>query len=338
MTSDVATDDLSRNGGDPAFSHLTVDDGFVPPHPPAPREADGDNVVEGANLSFLLSVFGAEVASLPAAAAADINGDGVVNGADLSVLLATVAPAITTDDPRNRVAGARASNFFEARSADAGSLGSPISYTGTLYQDAAGNNVGPNPFFIGFIPALEFDSYVAVDTGPSTAVPAFQANGTTPVSFASAGGPFNNPGQISNLWFINGEAGAIPNAAFGGAHALFLGRFSFQGTAGNLSLGANGVVVDIVDPGTTNVGSPNTDSLLVKFTAFNTTVQSGLDGGDLSTHPTAFPYQLRLNSFQTSVGGNTYFVNDLYVVQIPTPGTIALAGLGGLLVARRRRA
>ena len=235
------------------------------------------------------------------------------------------------------VAGAAQAAFFEARSGDAGSLGSPISYSGTLYQNVAfGSNVGPNQNLIPVFADLEFDSYVAVDTGPSTA--SFTANGATPISFASAGGPFNNPGQISNLWFINGEAGAVPNAAFGGAHAIFLGRFSFTGSQGTLSLGANGVVVDIVDPGTTNVGSVNTDSLLVKFTAFNSTVQSGLDGGDLSTHPTAFEYQLRLNSFQATVGATTYFVNDLYVVQIPTPGTIALASLGGLLVARRRRA
>ncbi len=235
-------------------------------------------------------------------------------------------------------AGAAQAAFFEARSGDAGSLGSPISYTGTLYQNVAfGGNVGPNQNLIPVFPDLEFDSYVGVDVGPSTST--FTANGATPISFASAGGPFNNPGQISNLWFINGEAGSVPNAAFGGADAIFMGRFTFAGTAGGtLSLGANGFVVDIIDAGTTNVGSPATDSLLVRFNAFNTAVQSGLDGGSLTTHPTANAYELRLNSFVAQAGGQSFSVNDLYVVQIPTPGATALLGLAGVAAIRRRRA
>jgi len=60
----------------------------TPPPPPCYGDANGDNVVNGADLSFLLGVFGSTVANFPAAAGADFNGDGVINAADLSVLLA----------------------------------------------------------------------------------------------------------------------------------------------------------------------------------------------------------------------------------------------------------
>jgi len=49
-------------------------------------DANGDNLVNGADLSILLAQFGLFV--LPPGMGADYNGDGVVNGADLSILLA----------------------------------------------------------------------------------------------------------------------------------------------------------------------------------------------------------------------------------------------------------
>jgi len=52
--------------------------------PPCGGDANGDNLVNGADLSVLLSQFGQNVAP---GTGADFNNDGVVNGADLSVLL-----------------------------------------------------------------------------------------------------------------------------------------------------------------------------------------------------------------------------------------------------------
>lgn len=60
---------------------------FVPP-PPCPADTNADNIVNGADLSFFLGVFGTTVANFPAAQPADFNADGVVNGLDLSVFLA----------------------------------------------------------------------------------------------------------------------------------------------------------------------------------------------------------------------------------------------------------
>jgi len=52
--------------------------------PECAGDANGDNAINGADLSVLLSQFGTTV---PAGTGADFNGDGIVNGADLSVLL-----------------------------------------------------------------------------------------------------------------------------------------------------------------------------------------------------------------------------------------------------------
>lgn len=56
----------------------------APPPPACPGDTNGDNLVNGADLSVLLGQFGQ---SVPSGTGADFNGDGVVNGADLSVLL-----------------------------------------------------------------------------------------------------------------------------------------------------------------------------------------------------------------------------------------------------------
>jgi len=56
----------------------------VAPPPSCGGDANGDDVVNGADLSVLLFLFGQSVTP---GTAADFNGDGVVDGADLSVLL-----------------------------------------------------------------------------------------------------------------------------------------------------------------------------------------------------------------------------------------------------------
>ncbi len=57
---------------------------FVASVPPCGGDANGDGIVNGADLSVVLSQFGQAVTP---GAGADFNADGVVNGADLSVLL-----------------------------------------------------------------------------------------------------------------------------------------------------------------------------------------------------------------------------------------------------------
>ncbi len=52
--------------------------------PPCAADTNGDGIINGADLSVLLSQFGQTV---PVGTGADLNADGLVNGADLSVLL-----------------------------------------------------------------------------------------------------------------------------------------------------------------------------------------------------------------------------------------------------------
>ncbi len=60
--------------------------GSINPPPGCPGDANGDNLVNGADLSVLLAGFGSAVTP---GASGDLNHDGLVNGADLSVLLGT---------------------------------------------------------------------------------------------------------------------------------------------------------------------------------------------------------------------------------------------------------
>jgi hypothetical protein len=257
-------------------------------------------------------------------------------------------------------AGAANAAVFGVRAVDTNSLGSPIVVTGTLFQSTAAGNTqvgGPSGDAIEASSAnqnLEFDSYVAIDSGPSAPGnpqvkgDGFQAN---PGDLSNIGAPFANPATVAAVWFMD-PAGPRPtfnapaNSLFAGQNAAFLGRFSFRTTtgttpSGSIGLGANGLVVDIRDFGTIGAGPGSTDSLLVRFTSFNTTVQVGTDGADLQQYPTGLPYQLQIRTSSAGplAGGTArWLVQDLYVVQIPTPGTLALAGLGALVAGRRRRA
>ncbi len=58
---------------------------LTPAPPPIPGDANGHGLVNGADLSVLLSMFGQKTTP---GNGADFNNDGVVNGADLSILLA----------------------------------------------------------------------------------------------------------------------------------------------------------------------------------------------------------------------------------------------------------
>jgi len=56
--------------------------------PPCPSDLNNDGLVNGADISVVLNVFGASGAGLPA----DLNGDGVVNGGDISFILNAFGP------------------------------------------------------------------------------------------------------------------------------------------------------------------------------------------------------------------------------------------------------
>jgi len=77
----VATNGLGQITGAPAVASFTT---VAPPPVTCPGDSNGDNLVNGADLSLLLGQFGGPA---PPNFGADYNGDGWVNGADLSILL-----------------------------------------------------------------------------------------------------------------------------------------------------------------------------------------------------------------------------------------------------------
>lgn len=239
---------------------------------------------------------------------------------------------------------------FDVRSVDTTNPNSPISGSAELFQSSAGGTDWRPPSIKLIESAIadpddapEFDSYVAIACGPTHAGnpeimgDGFQAN---PGDLLVIGGdPFAVPNQVRGLWFKdttlpNSEEPACANLLFGGREAMFLARMSFRSLDGtfpneSVSLGPGGISVDIRDSATLDVGSPATDSLLVRFTSFGTSVQTGMDSGDLSIHSMGAAYELlTVVSYAGPLPGGTarWQIHDLYVVAIPSPSVLVAVG------------
>lgn len=250
---------------------------------------------------------------------------------------------------------------FDVRSADTTSPNSPITGSADFFQSSVSGASWRPPSIELLESAIadpddapQYDSYVAIACGPSVAGSpeikgdGFQAN---PGDLLNIGGdPFAVPNQVRGVWYMDPASGApqqpsCPNALFGGRDALFLARLSFRSLDGNfpnetITLGSGGIQVDIRDAATAGVGSPATDSLLVRFTAFGVGVGSGVDGGSLTTHPMQNPYEL-LEVITTAgpVPGGTarWQIHDLYVVVVPGPSGVSLLVFGSFTALIRRR-
>lgn len=260
------------------------------------------------------------------------------------------------------LSSAPALGVFQVRSVDTTNPNSAFIVTGTLFQSTAAGNTtlgGASGDSIEVSSAnqfLEYDSYVAIDTGPSSPGDplvkndGFQAN---PGDLSAIGNPFAAPGQIGALWYMDPtsarpEVPAVSNALFGGRNALFLGRFSFRTTdgstpSGTINLGANGISVDVVDPGPYINPVVVPDSLLVNFTAFDTPVHSGINSANLQTVAFEGPGLIltqRVFLAGPRQGGTARWeVHDLYIVEapVPSPGAAVLAGVALIGSLRRRR-
>lgn len=258
------------------------------------------------------------------------------------------------------LSSAPALGAFQVRSVDCTNPNSPMLVSPNLFQSTApgAGNVGPSETTIEASSAnqwAEFDSYVAIDTGPSNAgdplvkADGFQAN---PGDLSLIGNPFATAGQIGGLWFMDPasarpEVTAASNALFGGRNAVFLGRFTFRTTdgstpSGTLNLGVNGTSVDVVEPGPYINPIVIPDSLLINFTAFDTPVNSGINGANLQTVFFGGPgLILTQHVFQAGPrpGGTARWeVHDLYIVEaVPAPGGTVLASAAVLGLFRRRR-
>jgi len=248
---------------------------------------------------------------------------------------------------------------FDVRSAN--TTGSPITASANFFQSPI---AGPGPYppspeliessIVTPDDFAEYDSYVAIDVGPSVGGdPDIKGDGfhANPGDLNSIpADPFAVPNQVNAVWFMNPqssrpEVASIANPIFGGRHAMFLARLSFRSLDGNfpsetLALGPNGLGVNIRDFGTINVGSPASDSLVVRFNNFNQPSNIGLDEASLSFHLTGNVYELReVVTLAGPLPGGTarWQIHDIYVVEVPAPGCVSLVAVAGLVGLRRRR-
>lgn len=202
---------------------------------------------------------------------------------------------------------------------------------GTFYQDGFGANTasGINPAFMGLVPTLEFDTYSSISAvGPAVGGAAALSRGfygDLVGDTTNAGGTLTEaPGGTSSgaaMYFGLGVSpqpflsGKAPNMGGGRSNddGVFLGRFTVSG-GGSVAGGAEVSLKDVGDPatyqGNVAVGGP--------------AVQIG-----------AAQYILKAFVVGDVAQGR---VHDLWLVQIPTPGALALFGLGGVAAIRRRRA
>jgi hypothetical protein len=170
-------------------------------------------------------------------------------------------------------------------------------------QDQAGNNRGINSFAGSIINAIVPDI-----AGQSLAVQASSAE--------SGAAPFPNNGATLTISF-----------SMAGFEDVFL-TFATQRT--NTGFNNNQVAYSTDGTNYTNLGAAYNPATGFSLQTFDF---SGL----LDNAATAF-IRITLDG-ATNVGGNNRFDNfQLNATLVPAPGALALVGLGGLLVARRRRA
>ncbi|MBX3388423.1 MAG: PEP-CTERM sorting domain-containing protein [Phycisphaeraceae bacterium] len=91
------------------------------------------------------------------------------------------------------------------------------------------------------------------------------------------------------------------------------------------------------------VNSSIYNQMQIELNYANSTARYFLNGVDLGVVGTIFSTDFGDADFYSTrttgtAGGNQIRYDDYLVEQVPTPGTLALMGLGGLVAARRRRA
>lgn len=214
-----------------------------------------------------------------------------------------------------------------------GSLGNPLAVTGgSLYSPAATGgsaDVFTHNLLVGTSAALGAGIGIAA-VAPSA--PTHTPGVNAPNAFASIDNVENyldsasfinaNPNQLQGVWLNNNiiTSGTHPDT---GNPAMWLGRFGLTtGASWDTASHAGAMVTVREDP-----GEPE-QNIIAKFDLT----------GDVTTG--GFVYRLDMRQIATNVAitnTNGIDVYDLWLEQVPTPGTVAMAGLGGFAMLRRRR-
>lgn len=188
---------------------------------------------------------------------------------------------------------------------------------GTIYQNAFGSDFEPNQAFIGLAPELEFDSYVTVDHSPVTAAPGYNGGDVPNASFLPGSTGFTGT-SLGGAWFITGPfVSSVMNPSTN-LHEVFVARITHTG----MLTGYLGTTISEDNVTTRTVGSG------LGATFDSDTMSSALEE----------TYVWIVRETTVEIGGTNYTVSDLYLQQgVPTPGAVALLGVGGIAATRRRR-
>jgi len=205
---------------------------------------------------------------------------------------------------------------------------------GSFFHDLGfGGNTAEslNPLLFDVFPQIEFDTYSSISAiGPAVGgtsavtrnfygdLAGVNSNNVAPFALVVSAGSVSNG---TNMFFGLGiqpqpyNSGFAPNVGGGRStnDGVFLGRYTVSNN-GSISGGARMSLKDIGDPATYQA----------EVTIGGGPVQIG-----------AFQYELIPFVVADVTQGR---VHDLWLVQIPTPGALALFGLGGVAAIRRRRA
>ncbi len=216
---------------------------------------------------------------------------------------------------------------------------------GEFYHDAnegLGATAEPNSNFFGFVPALEFDTYLTIDSGPiTTTYKGTDVGAASELLTGNVGDPDAvgfTPNSYRGSWFIAGPpVGSFPTSGkpADANNEIFVGRLTYTGTL------SGSIAVTIAEQDTFGT------SQIVGNIVSETDVANGIgiittdiNGVSLTKSFTSRGYAWVAKEFTTVIDSVTYTVSDIYlqnVLDVPTPGALGLLSVAGVAATRRRR-